>query len=179
MPFPVLLTERLVLREINEKDYLDIFQYLSDREVMKYYGMMPFQKEEEALEEIKWYQQIYHSQSGIRWGISLQGSSQIIGSCGFLNWDKKHHRVEIGFELSKEYWKLGMMTEALSKIIPFGFENYRFNRIQALVEPDNRASHVLLKKLGFVEEGVLSQYEFTCGKYDDLLMLALLKRDFI
>ncbi|MDQ0154466.1 GNAT family N-acetyltransferase [Robertmurraya andreesenii] len=176
--FPVLETERLILREIIETDRLDILEYLSDEEVMKFYGMSPFRDEEEALEEINWYRKIFDFGVGIRWGITLKEINKVIGSCGFHNWDKRHHRAEIGFELSKHYWNKGIMGEALRAIIPFGFVELNINRIQALVEPENFASLGLLKKLKFNEEGLLAQYEFTCDKYDDLLMLARLKKDF-
>jgi ribosomal-protein-alanine N-acetyltransferase len=51
------------------------------------------------------------------------------------------------------------------------------NRIQALVEPENAQSLRLLEKAGFRQEGLLSQYEFTSGKYDDLYMFALVKSE--
>lgn len=56
--FPVLVTERLVLRKITESDASSIYEYLSDSEVMKYYGLEPFGSENEALEEIAWYNSI-------------------------------------------------------------------------------------------------------------------------
>lgn len=176
--FPYIKTERLVLRRITKEDVNSIFEYLSDEEVMKFYGMSPLKSEEEALEEIDWYNNIYESKTGIRWGITLQDENKVIGSCGFHNWDRRHNRAEIGFELTKLFWNQGMMGEALRAITQYGFLNLQLNRIQALVEPDNFASLGLLKKLGFNQEGLLAQYEFTCGKYDDLIMLSKLKKDF-
>lgn len=174
--FPILQTERLILRQVIEQDSEDILSYLSDERVMKYYGMSPFTSLQEALDEIDWYQSIYDAKVGIRWGISFENQDKIIGSCGFHNWDKRHHRAEIGFELSSEFWGIGIMQEALQTIIPFGFQEYKINRIQALVEPDNTSSRKLLKRMGFHEEGLLVQYEYTVGKYDDLYMLALLRK---
>lgn len=176
--FPTLETGRLVLREVNEQDKNDIFQYLSDEDVMKYYGLSPFTSVSEVVEEISWYKSIYDSEIGIRWGITERDCNKVIGSCGFHNWDKRHNRAEVGFELNKEYWNKGMMTEALRAVIQYGFSNLHINRIQALVEPENTSSLQVLKKVGFKEEGLLAQYEFTRGKYDDLIMLAILKKDF-
>lgn len=58
--FPVLETERLVLREVTNKDAQQIFDYLSDEEVMKYYGLEPFKTIDEALDEISWYQSLFN-----------------------------------------------------------------------------------------------------------------------
>lgn len=176
--FPILKTNRLTLREITVEDCRAIYEYLSDEEVMKFYGMSPLKSEKEALEEIDWYNNIYESKTGFRWGITLQNENKVIGSCGFHNWDKRHHRAEIGFELTRQHWNQGIMAEALRAITQFGFLDLHINRIQAVVEPENFASLGLLKKLGFNQEGLLAQYEFTSGKYDDLIMLAKLKRDF-
>ncbi|MFT4413271.1 GNAT family N-acetyltransferase [Fredinandcohnia humi] len=176
--FPILNTERLVLRQITQEDSSDIFTYLSDPEVMKYYGLAPFESEDEALEEIEWYGSIFESNVGIRWGITLKGTDIIIGSCGFLNWEKRHNRAEVGYELAKEHWNKGIMREALEAVIHYGFTTYEINRIQALVEQENIASLRLLKKVGFNEEGILKEYERTSGKYDDLVMLSYLRRDY-
>jgi [ribosomal protein S5]-alanine N-acetyltransferase len=175
--FPRINTKNLALKQITEEDSKSILKYLSDHEVMKYYGMKPFITEEEALEEIGWYRSIFESKTGIRWGISLVGEEEIIGSCGLHNWDKRHNRAEVGFELSKEYWNKGIMKEALKAVITFAYNNYDLNRIQALVEPENHASLKVLKSTGFNEEGLLAEYEYTNGKYDDLIMLSILKKD--
>ena len=50
-------------------------------------------------------------------------------------------------------------------------------RIEALIEPPNLSSQRLVEKIGFVREGLLRNYEFTRGKFDDLYMYSLLKQD--
>ncbi len=78
--FPIIETDRLVLRQITKDDAEDIFTYLSDEKVMQYYGLEPFKSIDEALEEIAWYQSIFDENSGIRWGITLKGHGKVIGS---------------------------------------------------------------------------------------------------
>jgi ribosomal-protein-alanine N-acetyltransferase len=176
--FPELKTNRLVLRNITKDDADSILKYLSDEEVMKYYGLEPFQTIEDAWDEISWYQAIKANQTGIRWGITLKGQGKVIGSCGFHNIVSQHFRTEIGFELSKEYWGQGIADEAVDVIIRHGFEQMEFQRIEALIEPPNLPSQKLVEKKAFKREGLLRKYEYTCGKFDDLYMYALLKEDF-
>jgi [ribosomal protein S5]-alanine N-acetyltransferase len=149
--FPIIKTKRLILREIVAEDAGNILKYLSDKEVMKHYGLEPFTTVEDASNEIAWYKSILNEKSGIRWGITLEEQDDIIGSCGFLNRVHNHCRAEIGYELSKDYWGNGIA---------------------------NAASQKLIKKNGFIKEGLLRSYEFTCGKFDDLYMYSLLKQDF-
>ncbi|MFC7686535.1 GNAT family N-acetyltransferase [Ureibacillus sp. GCM10028918] len=176
--FPVLETERLILRKINDTDVGSIFKYLSDPEVMKYYGLEPFKSIDDAQGEIAWYHSILKEQTGIRWGITLKGTDEIIGSCGFLNTVSNHYRTDIGFELSKEFWGQGIASEAINAIIQYAFEHMNIQRIQALIEPLNSASQRMVEKAGFLQEGLLRKYEYTCGKFDDLYMYGLLKEDY-
>ncbi|MGJ9457382.1 GNAT family N-acetyltransferase [Oceanobacillus sp. CF4.6] len=176
--FPVLETKRLVLRKITKEDANSVLNYLSDEEVMKYYGLEPFKSINDALDEISWYQSIQKSKTGIRWGITLKEEAVVIGSCGFHNNVSQHFRTEIGFELSKEQWGKGIAAEAVKAIISYGYEHMNFRRIEALIEPPNLSSQKLVEKLGFIREGLLRNYEFTCGKFDDLYMYSLLKQDF-
>lgn len=176
--FPIIRTDRLILRPFRKEDALDMLRYLSDPEVMKHYGMAPFSTEEEACEEVEWYDSLLEKGTGIRWALALEEAGPVVGSCGFHQWDRRHNRAELGYELSREHWGRGFMAEALRAILAYGYGELGLNRVQALVEPDNAASIAMLRKLGFRQEGLLAEYENTLGKYDDLWMFALLKRDF-
>ncbi|AXI10192.1 N-acetyltransferase [Oceanobacillus zhaokaii] len=178
VPFPIIETNRLVLRKIEKSDANSIFNYLSDKKVMKYYGLAPFETINDALSEIAWYQTIFDNKDGIRWGITLKGNDEVIGSCGFLNMVREHFRTEIGYELNSSYWGKGIASEALQAVVSYGFENFNLERIEALIEPPNIPSLKLVEKLGFIREGLLRNYEFTGGKFDDLYMYSLLKQDF-
>jgi len=179
MSIPKLETERLVLREVTREDAEDIFVYLSDQEVMKYFGMEPFQTIEDAYREIDWYQEKMRYKTGIRWGITLKETNRVIGSCGFLNWSSAHYRADIGAELDKQYWSNGIVSEAFQAVLKYGFEEMDLMRVQALIEPPNIASQRLAEKNGFLREGLLRKYEFTCGKFDDLYMYSILKEDYL
>ncbi|MBS4176505.1 GNAT family N-acetyltransferase [Lederbergia citrea] len=176
--FPVLETSRLVLRNIVKGDAHSILRYLSDKEVMKYYGLEPYKTINDALDEISWYQSILNEKTGIRWGITIKGEDEVIGSCGFLKMIPQHYRTEIGYELNKSYWGQGIASEAMEAVIRYGFEHLKLQRIEALIEPPNIPSYKLAEKQGFIREGLLRNYEFTRGKFDDLYMYSLLKQDF-
>ena len=176
--FPILETDRLVLRQVTQDDANSLLTYLSDKEVMKYVGLEPFKSIDDAMDEISWYQSIFEKSTGIRWGITLKEQGEVIGSCGFLNVVSQHYRSEIGVELSGEHWGKGIASEAFEAVIRYGFEQMNLQRIEALIEPHNKPSQKLAEKQGFIREGLLRNYEFTCGKFDDLYMFSLLNQDF-
>jgi [ribosomal protein S5]-alanine N-acetyltransferase len=175
--FPILETERLILREATEEDAKDMVVYLSDQLVVKHMGISACETPEEVLGEIEWYKSIYKNGTGIRWGITLKDSGKVIGSCGFLNRNPKHYRSEVGYELSREHWGKGIANEALERVLKFGFEQLGLERIEALIEPKNLSSQKLVERQGFTREGLLRHYEYTNGKFDDLYMYSILKGD--
>ncbi len=175
--FPIIETARLKLRRPLQKDAIALLEATQDEAVMKYYGMAPFVNKVEALAEINWFNKIYSQAEGIRWVITEKGVGNYIGDIGFHNYVKAHSRSEIGFKLTKVFWNKGIMTEALEQVLEYGFMVMQLNRIEAVVDPENAACLCLLKKAGFVEEGILREYEHEEKGYVDVVMLSLLKKD--
>ena len=174
--FPVIETAHLKLRKPLQKDANALLEITHDEIVMKYYGMPSFGSKAEALDEINWFNRIFVQREGVRWVITEQGAGEYIGDIGFHNYKATHARAEIGFKLAKAYWHQGIMAEALGRVLEYGFTEMQLNRIEALVDPENSACLALLKKAGFVKEGILREYEHEEKGYVDLMMLSLLKR---
>jgi len=177
-PFPVIETARLRLRKPQQRDIDALLDMSQDDEVMKYYGMSPFKSKAEAVAEMNWFNKIFAQGEGIRWIITEQSEGKFIGDIGFHNFEPAHSRAEIGFKLARAYWQRGFMTEALEKVLEYGFAVMQLNRIQAVVDPKNAACLGTLKKVNFREEGLLRDYEHEPGGFVDLVMLSLLKREY-
>lgn len=177
MEFPTLETDRLILRELTKKDAPDLFHYFVKDEVTKFYDINNLTKLEEAEAIITYWNEKFLAFEVIRWGITLKGEDCIIGTCGFHNWKKLHHKAEIGCELSPTQWKHGYMTEALSLIIDYGYEELGLNRIEALHHSENHNSRKLLDKFRFTEEGILHDYFYKNEGFIDVKIHSLLKKN--
>jgi ribosomal-protein-alanine N-acetyltransferase len=171
--FPTLETERLILRQLTETDAPDVFLFLSDEETMRYYDPEPLTRLEQAAKSIERHQKRFAQQEALRWGIILRGENRVIGNCGYV-WDADNLNASLSYILLKQYWKKGIMTEALTAIIQFGFEHIHLHRIEALVAYPNLASARLLEKLGFQEEGRLRDRQYTHHQFVDERMFALI-----
>lgn len=101
----------------------------------------------------------------------------MIGSGGIWRIQKDHLRGEIGYELSKEFWGNGIMTEALKEIVKFGFEKMNLHSIEANLDPENTGSVRLLEKLGFIREGYFAESYYFNGKFTDTGTYSLLNKD--
>ncbi len=173
-----LQSERLLLRKITGQDIPDIFEIYSNREVMLYFDdRYAFESIAEAEQMVSGYDKALHDKTGMRWGIVLKNTGKLVGTCGFHAISDYHKRIEIGYDLNRDYWGKGIMKEALSLIIDHVFEHSEVNRIEAFVEPPNTASRVLLEKLGFSLEGTLREHEMCRGSLIDIQLLSLLRKE--
>ncbi|MBS6507982.1 MAG: GNAT family N-acetyltransferase [Paraclostridium bifermentans] len=173
--FPIIETDRLILRELKTTDINDLFEILSSESVTKYYGKYPMENLSEAEDLILKFHKAFYEQKSIRWGIELKEPNKIIGTCGFHCWNKNHFRAEVGYELGEAFWNKGYATEAISSILIYGFEFMDLKRIEAIVYPENNPSEKLLLNLGFEHEGLLKKYANFRDRQQDLNIFAILK----
>lgn len=178
LEFPILQTERLVLRELAAADAAVLFQYWSDWEVTRYFSLEPFKTVDEAAGMIAILKGLFADNEGIRWAVTAKENGKVLGTCGFHNVKPEHHRAELGYELSSEYWGQGLMKEALTAILRYGFGEADYNRIEAFVNMGNDRSTGILTRLGFRLDGVLREYEFSRGRFIDQYCYSLLKREY-
>lgn len=174
--FPILETERLLLREIVIEDAQSIYDCFSNHNVTRYYGQDTLTNIEEAMQFIDFFSKNYKEKRGIRWGIQIKGEKGIIGTIGFNAWSLKHRRAEIGYELHPDYWRKGYAREAILEVISYGFKELNLTRIGAVVFIENEASNELLKKLGFEKEGLLRKYMYQNGKAHDTYIYSILNK---
>ena len=174
IPFPIIETERLILREIIDADLLEIFYQRSDPEMMQYVDRTPAHTHQDASEFIGRIQAALQTNEGITWGISLKNEPKLIGNIGIWRIDKEHHRAEIGYVLHPEYQSKGYASEALKAIIEYGFSVMKLHSLEANVNPLNIASIRLLERNNFVKEAHFKENYYFDGKYLDSVIYSLL-----
>ncbi|XAR54693.1 Diamine N-acetyltransferase [Bertholletia excelsa] len=87
-------------------------------------------------------------------------------------------RGELGYVLASEYWGKGIVTRAVRMVASSIFLEWpHMERLEALVDVNNKGSQRVLEKVGFVREGVLRKYFFQKGKARDMVMFSLLSTD--
>lgn len=180
--FPILETERLILREMTDADTPDVFAIFGDAETCRYFteqGCQPYPTAAQAKAEvIDWSARRFADKVGLRWAITLRGDTRLIGTAGYNFWDRENHCGEIGYDLLRALWGRGLMTEAIHAILCFGFERMALNRVEADVTGGNRASVRVLEKCRFQHEGTLRQRHFANGRYYDNLRFGLLRAEY-
>lgn len=177
--FPTLTTNRLQLRQIQPTDAEALFAIRSNQEAMEFYGHEPHQSIEDTHKLIQRLQTIYDQREAIFWIIALKGEDTAIGSCTFFSFGPDYHYAETGYDLHPAYWRQGLMTEAMSAVLTYGFTELGFHRIEADIDPLNTRSKGLLLKPGFTYEGNLRQRFFFRGNFEDEHYYGLLKDEWL
>jgi ribosomal-protein-alanine N-acetyltransferase len=181
--FPQLTTNRLVLRQFRDSDAGDVFMIFTDPRVTRFHNVETMTSLGQANELVDRRISLYPNNWGVRWAITLlSGPDQVIGSCGFNLPLRDFRLAEVGFELYPQYWRQGLMSEALRAVIDYAYSDryiIEINRIQAMTSLNNLASINLLQKFGFQQEGVLREYGYWDGRFHDLRIFSLLRREWL
>ncbi len=150
MTFPILTTDRLLLRQLKTTDDQAIFRIRSNEVVYKYIAKTTQKNIKEAQTFIIKTNKGIAKGEFMYWGIVLKASQELVGTICLWNFSKDKLIAEIGYELYPDYHKKGIMNEALCKIIGFGFEVLNLKSIEAFTHKENKASKALLIKHNFV-----------------------------
>lgn len=174
--FPTLKTERLLLRQIQQEDIQNIYNGLSNPEVIKYYGIS-FDTLEATEEQMIWFKNLEQTGTGIWWVICSEDNKIFYGAGGFNGLNKEHKKAEIGFWLLPEFWGKGFMQEAFPIICNYGFEKLGLNRIEGFVDSENENCKKAIEKMNFKREGTMRACEIKNGQYISVDIYSRLKND--
>lgn len=177
--FPVKLeSNRLILRPIMVGDENDLMEIYSDSETAKYDDWEPWNSIDEATKMINNSIKYYNSKDILRLGIIRKETGKLVGCCALCDFDNWNEKCMVFFQVNRSEWNNGFATEAVEMIVKFGFETIRLNRIEAFVTPGNIASESVLKKNGFLNEGMMRQMEFYKGEFWDGIIMGIIKDDY-
>lgn len=172
-PFPVIELNDIILRELDDSDADNYFNYMSKPEMSSFVTAANLPSDNaKALEEVRYWASLFKNKRSIYWAIALKENNQLIGTAGFNIISFNHLRAEISYDLDPAFWGKGMMLKSIKAILKFADYSLALNRIQATVITTNQRSINVLERCGFSKEGLLKKYEIVDGEYKDYYMYA-------
>lgn len=175
---PTLETRRLRLRKLAMRDAQDIYDYSCDPQVARYVLWDAHRSVGESRGYLRYMLRKYRLGEPASWGIEWRATGQIIGTIGFMWIQRENASAEVGYSLARAFWNQGVMTEALTELIRYGFKSLNLNRIEAQHETENPASGAVMRKCGMRHEGTLRQRLLNKGRFVDVELYAILRKDF-
>jgi ribosomal-protein-alanine N-acetyltransferase len=174
-PFPEIETERLLLRTIKMSDAPELFRMRSLEQTMQYIGKEKMEIIEEAEALLMKMLDTLQNNEGIQWCITLKEKpDSLIGMIGHWRLIKEHYRAELGYMLHPDFWRKGIMKEAVQAAIDYGFNTMKLHSIEAHINPANTASAAVLEATGFVREAYFKEDFYYKGKFTDTAIYSLL-----
>lgn len=144
-PFPVLRTQRLLLRQVVEADVPSIIKIRGNEEAMRYIPRPRAKTVEDALSVIAMLTNGINEGKSINWAIcNAQDPNEIYGIMGYVNFYPQELKAEIGYMLHPDYWGQGYVPEAIIAVEKFGFESIHLELIEAKIDPRNDNSRKVL-----------------------------------
>jgi len=173
-PFPELLTQRLVLRRTLVSDLNQLFQIRSNSHIMNAIDREPAQSLQDARVLLDKMDDMINDASGIIWAICLKTDGVQIGNISFHIINKDHHRAELGYVLLPHFHRQGIVHEAISALLDFGFNHMKLHSIEAKINPINVASKGILEKNAFVKEAHFKENFYFRERFSDTAVYSLL-----
>ena len=170
-------TERLILRKWDVEDVRDLYEYAKNPNVGPHGGWKPHESMSESLEIM---QTLFLDKYDC-WAIEYKENSKVIGSIGYED-DVRRPETgckELGYAMSEDYWRKGIMTEAAKAVLKFGFEEMGLTMVSIYCSPTNERSGRVIEKCGFTYEGVLRKaYKIYDGTLRDVVCNSMTKEEY-
>ena len=166
---------RVVVRLLRTEDLPDLLEVNGDSEVT---ALLPYPAWTSLADGEAWYERMARLQeagSALQFVVVLRSTSRAIGTCLLFRHEPTSARAELGYVLGRAHWRQGLMHEALTALLSHAFAGMGLRRIEAEVDPRNRASAALLGRLGFTREGLLRRRWVRKGEPHDVEIHGLLR----
>jgi len=148
-PFPILITERLTLRQLIINDEQEIFTLRSDGEINKYLDRQLSNTIDDARNFINKINENINKNDSIYWAITFSDRKLLVGTICLFGFSDENGSCEIGYELLTNFQGQGIMKEAAEKVIDYAFNTIKVKKIEAFFHRDNQGSIKLLEKFSF------------------------------
>lgn len=176
--FPELETERLILRAMRVSDAADMYDYAKRPEVTRYLLWNPHADAQYTRRYLEYLATRYRLGQFYDWALIDKESGRMIGTCGFVRFDAPHNSAEIGYVLNPDFHGKGLMTEAVRRVLRFGFSVLGLQRVEARYMAENAASRQLMERVGMSFEGIHRRMLLVKGQYRDIGICAILANEF-
>ena len=167
--------KKVFLRAIEKEDLEFLREMINDPEMEKNVGGWSFPIP--RYEQERWYENDIQNKNNVRFIIEVEGKK--IGLVTITDIDWKNRKAGHGIKLySDEIKGKGYGTDAVMTIMKYAFEELQLNRLYGCILENNISSRKLYEKCGWKVEGIARETVFKGNKYNNELMVGILKKDY-
>lgn len=161
--FPTLKTNRLLLRKLEMYDDQLIFAYQSNRDNFPFVDLPVYTKIGETRSYIKKMNTGLKNNKWLIWAIADISTNKILGTISIWNISTEEAKAELGFGLFTGNLGKGIMSEALQKVVEYGFQIMGLKTVEAYTNTANLSSRILLERNNFTKSASFLETETSDG----------------
>ena len=175
------------LRALEPSDLERVYSWINDREVTRYIAARyPMSRADEE----RWLRGSSPNSfgGGVQLAIEVKngevqngGTNEVahIGNIDLVEVRPEDRKAGLGVMIGdKDYWSNGYGTDAVVTILRFAFHEMNLNRVWLHAFDFNERAQACYRKCGFQEEGRLREHYYTEGRYNDSVVMAVLRHEF-
>jgi [ribosomal protein S5]-alanine N-acetyltransferase len=172
----ILETRRLKLRPFRADDVDAVASYSTLEEFVRFLPL-PRQTRESAGEFVRGIVEGGQPDAKNDWHFAVQVGDVpiLVGTIRIGVREAEHHQGDVGYAMHQDHRCQGYATEALGRILAFGFEHLSLERIWAIADVRNVASWTVMKKAGMAQEGVMRHHRLIRGAWCDSVLYAAIR----
>lgn len=160
-------TERLIIRQLNERDIAVWTDFFLDQESYEFIGLDPDISPCDHSKD--WVERQIKRYSEEKLGLMALIDKEemvMVGQCGLITMNvESDNELEIGYHIIDKYRRKGYAFEAASFFKEYVFENRLAETLLAVIHIDNTSSQKLVKKLGMRRERETVCMKKPCYRY--------------
>ena len=170
---PHMETKRLILREIKESDFVDMYEYAKLPNVGPVAGWAPHKRLGETKAIISLFNDKKLCGQLGTVAIVWKENNKMIGTVELHSY-VSGFKAELGYTVNPEYCNRGIATEASFKALEWGFKILKLKRIECSAFVDNARSQRVCEKLHLTYEGIRKKgYQLYDNSIHDLRCYAI------
>lgn len=171
---PTLDTKRLRLRAFRAGDLQAMHDLYGDADNLRYWSVPASPDIGVTRRLMKWHL-AYRPRHYVMWAVEEIKSRKLVGMINYHRRDLREKRVDVGWLILPQHQGKGYMTEAGRALLRHLFDDLGVHKVEALIEPANKPSAALAKRLGFrLEGGPIRDRWSVAGRWHSVMLYGLI-----
>lgn len=176
---PRMLGKCVMLREFEQNDLGEMRKWITDPDSTQYLSdtfVVPHTWEQTAsfLDSL-----LSGKKPGVHLVIANLMTGDYLGQCDLMNMTDYSRKAELAIVLGPEHQGKGYGGEAIELLLELAFDHLNLNRVYLRVHEQNARALACYERAGFVREGVLREDAFSRGEYHDIIIMGILRADWM
>jgi RimJ/RimL family protein N-acetyltransferase len=173
-------TDRLILRDFQAEDWVQVHAYARDPEVVRYQDWGPNSEEEtRAFVDRAMATGRERPRKVYELAVVFKPTGTLVGGAALRLGDQDPLCAELGYTLHRLAWGQGLGTELARALVQFGFQHLEVRRVWAKCRPENIGSYRVLKKVGLRFEEYIQNDGTIRGRLVDSFLCGLTRQEWL